>query len=133
MWPRIMEETDNEGVDLIFNTISSAEATADLGRLAFAGQLAFIAGSPDLSTIKPFTLSPSIHEVALGAAHSSGSVRAKRNLAFMAEELMKRIEKGSLDPMIQEVLPREELPAGLEKLSGRHVRGKIIVRMQKES
>ena len=130
---RIMEETDDEGVDLIFNTISSAEATADLKRLAFSGQLAFIAGGPDLSTVKPFTLSPSVHEVALGAAHSSGSDRAKANLAFMAKELMQRVDKGTLNPMVQEVLPREELPAGLKKLSGRHVRGKIIVRMQNES
>ena len=129
---RIMDETDNEGVELIFNTISSEEATEDLNRLSFSGQLAYIAGGPDLSSVKPFTLSPSIHEVALGAAHSSGSVRAKANLAFMARELMQRVEKGTLNPMVQEVLPREELPAGLKKLSGRHVRGKIIVRMNKE-
>ncbi|MDF2902768.1 MAG: zinc-binding alcohol dehydrogenase [Bacillus sp. (in: firmicutes)] len=127
---RILEETNEDGVDLIFNTISSAEATEDLKRLAFSGQLAYIAGSPDLSVIKPFSLSPSIHEVALGAAHSSGSIRAKENLAFMANELMQRVKKGTLNPMVNEVLPREELPTGLKKLKGRHVRGKIIIRMQ---
>ena len=127
---RILEETNKEGVDLIFNTVSSAEATEDLKRLAFSGQLSYIAGRPDLSTIKPFSLSPSIHEVALGAAHTSGSIRAKKNLSFMAEELMQRVKKGTLNPMINEVLPREELPSGLKKLKGRHVRGKIIVRMQ---
>jgi NADPH:quinone reductase-like Zn-dependent oxidoreductase len=129
---RILEETNKEGVDLIFNTVSAAEATRDLGRLAFSGQLAYIAGSPDLSNVKPFTLSPSIHEVALGAAHSSGSIRAKKNLAFMAEQLMKRVANGTLNPMVTEVLPREELPAALKKLKGRHVRGKIIIRMQAE-
>lgn len=126
---RIMEETDGEGVDLILNTVSSAEATEDLKRLAFSGQLAYIAGAPDLSGIKPFTLAPSIHEVALGAAHASGSVRAKQNLAYMADELMQRVKKGTLNPMVNQVLPREELPAGLKTLKGRHVRGKIIVRM----
>ena len=127
---RILEETNEDGVDLIFNTISTAEATEDLKRLAFSGQLAFIAGSPDLSTIQPFSLSPSIHEVALGAAHSSGSIRAKKNLAFMANELMQRVKQGTLNPMVNEVLPREELPNALKKLKGRHVRGKIIIRMQ---
>ncbi|MGE7602966.1 zinc-binding dehydrogenase [Peribacillus sp. NPDC097675] len=127
---RILEETNEDGVDLIFNTINSAEATEDLKRLAFSGQLAFIAGSPDLSTIKPFSISPSVHEIALGAAHSSGSLRARENLAFMANELMQRVKKGTLNPMVSEVLPREELPSGLKKLKGRHVRGKIIVRMQ---
>lgn len=126
---RILEETNGEGVDLVLNTVSSAEATKDLDRLAFSGQLAYITGAPDLSNVKPFSLSPSIHEVALGAAHSSGSVRARKNLSFMATELMKKIERGTLDPMITEVLPREELPAGLKKVKGRHVRGKIIVRI----
>lgn len=126
---RILEETNGEGVDLVLNTVSSAEATKDLDRLAFSGQLAYIAGAPDLSNVKPFSLSPSIHEVALGAAHSSGSVRARKNLSFMATELMRKIERGTLDPMITEVLPREELPARLKKVKGRHVRGKIIVRI----
>ncbi|MNP16505.1 hypothetical protein D3C76_1089010 [compost metagenome] len=125
-----MEETNHEGVDLILNTVSSAKATEDLERLAFSGQLAYIAGAPDLSSIKPFTLSPSIHEVALGAAHASGSTRARQNLAFMAEELMRKIEMGTLDPMISEVLTREKLPTGLKEIKDRHVRGKIIVRMQ---
>ncbi|MBT2216850.1 zinc-binding dehydrogenase [Virgibacillus dakarensis] len=129
---RILEETNNEGVDLIFNTVGPDEATKDLKRLAFSGHLAYIAGAPDLSSIKPFTLSPSIHEVALGAAHSSGSYRASRNLAFMASELMERVQKGTMDPMVSDVLPRQELPTGLKKLKGRHVRGKIIVRMQEE-
>ncbi|MGM7723855.1 zinc-binding dehydrogenase [Metabacillus sp. Hm71] len=129
---RILEETNNEGVDLIFNTVGSNEATEDLKRLAFSGHMAYIAGAPDMSNVKPFTLSPSIHEVALGAAHSSGSIRARENLAFMAKELLERVDAGTLDPMITEVLPKEELPAGLDKLKGRHVRGKIIIRMHAE-
>lgn len=127
---RILEETAGEGVDLILNTVGSAEATEDLKRLAFSGQLAHIAGAPDLTQIKPFTLAPSIHEVALGPSYSSGSRRAKSNLAFMATVLMHRVELGMFNPRIHEILPCEELPAGLEKLKGRHVRGKIVVQMQ---
>ncbi|WP_052737765.1 hypothetical protein [Bacillus sp. SA1-12] len=82
---RILEETNNEGVDLIFNTVGSKEATEDLKRLAFSGRLAYISDAPDMSNVKPFTLSPSIHEVSLGAAHTSGSTSAKKNLAFMAK------------------------------------------------
>lgn len=130
---RILEETNNEGVDLILNTVGSKEATEDLKRLAFSGQLAYIAGAPDVTNVKPFTLAPSLHEVALGAAHNSSSIHAKENLAFMGTELMRMIEKDTLDPMVSEVLPREELPAGLEKVKGRHVQGKIIIRMQSES
>ncbi|MGM9925865.1 MAG: zinc-binding dehydrogenase [Bacillus sp. (in: firmicutes)] len=129
---RIMEMTNNEGVDLIFNTVSAEEATKDLDRLAFSGQLAYIAGKPDMSNIKPFTLAPSLHEVALGAAYTSGSERALRNLANMTTALLQLVKKGTLNPMISEVLTCSELPEGLEKLTGRHVSGKLVVHMQKE-
>ncbi len=129
---RILEETNNEGVDLIFNTVGPDEATEDLKRLTFSGQLAYIAGSPDMETVKPFTLAPSVHEVALGAAHSSGSYRAKENLAFMAKDLMNRVAGGKLDAMVNKVLSRDELPDGLNEVKGNHVKGKIIVRMQSE-
>ncbi|MCY1690567.1 zinc-binding dehydrogenase [Exiguobacterium sp. SL14] len=39
----IRDWTNGRGADLIFNTVGRDEATADLGRLAFSGQLAFIA------------------------------------------------------------------------------------------
>lgn len=126
---RVRQETDGRGVDLIFNTVGREVATEDLSRLAFSGQLAFIAGGPDLSTVKPFTLSPSIHEIALGAAHASKDPRAIQNLAFMAGDLMNMLTTETLDPMISEVLPKEELVNGLKKLQGRHVRGKLIVQI----
>lgn len=129
---RIMEETEDAGVDLIFNTVSSEEATADLDRLAFSGQLAYIAGAPDTSGVEPFTLSPSIHEVALGAAHSSGSRKAVENLAHMAVELMVRLSEDDLDPVIDKVLSRKELPEGLKMLKNHETDGKVIVRMQDE-
>jgi len=129
---RILEETNSEGVDLVLNSIGADEATEDLNRLSFTGQLAFLSGGPDLSGIKPFTLAPSIHEIALGAAHSSGTQKSLKNLAFMAEELMERVHNKTLDPIINKVLPRTKLVDGLEELKEGHVRGKIIVRMQEE-
>jgi len=124
---RVREWTDGRGVDLILNTVGRDEATADLGRLAFSGQLAFIAGGPDTSVVKPFTLAPSIHEVALGAAHASKDETAIRNLARMAERLMELVADDELDPLIAEVLPAERLAEGLKQVQGRHVRGKLIV------
>lgn len=127
---KIMEETDGRGVDLILNTVGRDVATADLDRLAFSGQLAYIAGPPDMSNMKGFTLSPSIHEVALGAAHASENERAIRNLSYMAEEMMKLLEAGELNDLVTDVLPFEQLKDGLEQLQTRKVRGKLIVRMR---
>lgn len=127
---KIMEHTDGRGVDLILNTVGRDVATADLDRLAFSGQLAYIAGPPDMSNMKGFTLSPSIHEVALGAAHASENERAIRNLSYMAEEMMKLLEAGELNDLVTDVLPFEQLKDGLEQLQTRKVRGKLIVRMR---
>ncbi|OGX79464.1 zinc-binding alcohol dehydrogenase [Exiguobacterium sp. SH31] len=127
---RIMELTDGRGVDLILNTVGRDVATADLDRLAFSGQLTHIAGPPDMSNMKGFTLSPSIHEVALGAAHASEDERAIRNLAYMAEELMKLLETGELNDLVTDVLPFDRLKDGLEQLQTRKVRGKLIVRVR---
>ena len=120
---------ENERVDLRFNTIGSAKATEDLKRLIFSRQLAFIEVALTYRILN-FSLSPSIYEVALGTAHSSGFIQVRKNLAFMARELMQRVEKGTLNPRVKEVFPREELPADLKKFKGRHIREKMIVRMQ---
>lgn len=93
---------ENERVDLRFNTIGSAKATEDLKRLIFSGQLAFIEVALTYRILN-FSLSPSIYEVALGTAHNSGFIQVRKNLAFMARELMQRVEKGTLNPMVNEV------------------------------
>ncbi|MDT0171959.1 zinc-binding dehydrogenase [Exiguobacterium sp. BRG2] len=124
----IRDWTNDRGADLIFNTVGRDEATADLGRLAFSGQLAFIAGGPDQSVVKPFTLSPSIHEVALAAAYASEDDRAIRNLGHMASELLKLVAAKELDPLVTEEIPATDIVKGLQRLSERHVRGKIIAK-----
>lgn len=124
----IRDWTNDRGADLIFNTVGRNEATADLGRLAFSGQLAFIAGGPDQSVVKPFTLSPSIHEVALAAAYASEDDRAIRNLGHMASELLQLVATKELDPLVTEEIPAADIVKGLQRLSERHVRGKIIAK-----
>ncbi|WP_290751495.1 zinc-binding dehydrogenase [Exiguobacterium sp. UBA3968] len=124
----IRDWTNDRGADLIFSTVGRNEATADLGRLAFSGQLAFIAGGPDQSVVKPFTLSPSIHEVALAAAYASEDDRAIRNLGHMASELLQLVATKELDPLVTEEIPAADIVKGLQRLSERHVRGKIIAK-----
>ncbi|MGX8176175.1 zinc-binding dehydrogenase [Exiguobacterium artemiae] len=122
----IRDWTNGRGVDLILNTVGRQEATDDLDRLAFSGQLAYIAGGPDLSVVTPFTLSPSIHEVALAAAYASENDRAIRNLGLMASELLQLVASKQLDPLVTKVVAGSEIAEYLELLSKRHVRGKII-------
>lgn len=123
---RIFELTLNRGVDAIVDTISADNATADLRLLAFGGGIACVVGLPDCSRIKPFQKAVSIHEVSLGAAHLSGDRQAIEELGYMGKVMMQKVAAKEINPLLNEVIKLEDIPAALERLSKRHVRGKIV-------
>lgn len=127
---RVLELTGGRGVDIAINTVSSESATEDLKRLAFGGHLACVAGLPDFSMITPFTKAISIHESALGGAHLSGDLPAQRDLAKMGDEMMEMLSNKTISSMLTEIISLEHIPAFLEKLSKRHVRGKIVATLK---
>ncbi|MBP1154652.1 MULTISPECIES: zinc-binding dehydrogenase [unclassified Paenibacillus] len=127
---RVMEVTDGLGVDLILNSINRVTAQADLSMLAFGGQLACIAGAPEtVADFQPSHKTFTVHKLMLGGAHVSGDDRAERDLARMAEEFMKLMLDKKVDPMVNEVISLEQVPEALIRLSQRHVRGKIVVKL----
>ena len=121
--------TDGRGVDIALNTIDSDSATQDLTRLAFGGHLACVAGLPDFSKIEPFTRAISIHESALGGAHLSGDRIAQADLAEMGKELIDLVLEEKLSAMLTNVIALEAVPEALQRLSQRHVKGKLVARL----
>ena len=126
---RIMEITNGRGVDIAINTIDSDSATEDMNRLAFGGHLACVAGLPDFNRIEPFMRAISIHESALGGAHLSEDRVAQSDLAEMGKELIKLVQDGKISSMLSKLVSLEEIPQALADLSRRHVRGKIVARL----
>ena len=126
----VLAATDGRGVDAILSSLGSERATQDLDLLAFNGGLACLLGLPNLTRLRPFTIAPSIHEVALGSAHLSGDKRAQEDLARMADELATLIIQGAVRLPPIEVIPWQELPAGLDRLADGHVRGKIVAQVR---
>lgn len=127
---RVMEMTGGRGVDAVVDAISRSSATESLDLLSFMGHLVYIAGAPDFTQVKPFTKSVSYHEVALGAAHQSGDPKAEGELAVIGDEMLVLLEQGKLSSMLKEVVSLEEIPEALTRLSGRHVKGKIVARVR---
>lgn len=123
---RVRELTDGRGVDAVVDTVSPESATANLSLLVHGGGLASVAGRPELTAVAPFTIAPSVHEIALGAAHSDGDERARADLSTMLGELLALVADGNLDPMLSRTLPLGEVPSALGQLSERHVRGKFV-------
>ncbi len=126
---RIFELTQNRGVDAILDTISSDNATADLRLLAFGGGIACVVGLPDFSRIKPFQKAVSIHEIALGSVYLSGDRKAVEDLGIMGNELIQMVANKKINPLLNEVIKLDNVPTTLERLSKRHVRGKIVARI----
>lgn len=127
---RVMGITDGHGVDAVVDVLSRQSATDSLDTLAFLGQIVFISGAPDFTKIKPFTKSVSYHEIALGAAHQSGSYKAQQDLGVMGDEMLKLVVEGKVSSMLKEVISLEEVPEAFFRLSERHVKGKIVAKIK---
>jgi NADPH:quinone reductase-like Zn-dependent oxidoreductase len=122
----VREITGGRGVDYIVDTIGSKSATESLEMLAFNGQIACLAGLPDITAIPPFERGFSVHEVTLGGAYLSEDKQAQEELAKIGIEFGNLASKGLIKPMLEEVVSLEEVPDALVRLSMRHVRGKIV-------
>ncbi|MDQ0200345.1 zinc-binding dehydrogenase [Neobacillus ginsengisoli] len=127
---KVMEITNGRGVDTVVDAVSRQSATDSLNMLAFMGHIVFIAGAPDFTIIKPFTKSVSYHEIALGAAHQSGDVKAEKDLALIGDEMLALVAQGKVSSMLKEVITLDEIPEALIRLSERHVKGKIVAKIK---
>jgi NADPH:quinone reductase-like Zn-dependent oxidoreductase len=122
--------TEDRGFDAVVDTVSPESAAQGLLLLRHAGGLAAVAGRPSLDSVPPFGIAPSLHEIALGAAYSHGDAGSRADLAVMLTVLLRLVDEGTLNPLPIETVRLEEAPAALERLARRHVRGKIVVRME---
>lgn len=123
---RVKELTDGRGADYILDTVGSDSATESLDMLAYGGQIACIAGLPDITKLTPFVKAISIHEVALGGAYHTGDLAAQEDLSKIGREFGLLVGKGQISPMLEQTVTLEEIPDALVRLSMRHVRGKIV-------
>ncbi|WP_345241192.1 zinc-binding dehydrogenase [Pontibacillus salipaludis] len=123
---KTLELTQGKGVHAVLDTVGRDNATRSLDTLRFNGQIAFIAGPPDITSALDFTKSFSFHQIALGGAHLVDNIEEQQDLALMGQEMFQLIEEGSISTLLEKVVPLEEVPQALNDLSKRHVTGKIV-------
>lgn len=119
---RIQDLTQQHGVDLIINTIGHADA--DLPRLAYNGQLVCVLATPDHF---PSNQVVTISKLDLGGAHRSGNPSQVADLGQMTAALLALVQTGKVDPLITQVLHRDQLVTGLQQLQAGQVVGKLVV------
>lgn len=127
---RVMEITNGRGVDAVIDAVSRQSATEAIDMLAFLGHVVFIAGTPDFSQVKPFTKAISFHEIALSPVHQHGDYLSQKDLGVMGDEMLALMAQGKVSSMLKEVISFEEVPKALARLSERHVKGKIVVKLK---
>ncbi|MEE6450795.1 zinc-binding dehydrogenase [Gottfriedia acidiceleris] len=127
---KVKEITNGRGVDAVLDTVSRVNATDSLDYISYGGHIAYIAGAPDFSKIKPFTQVISYHEIALNAVHHRNDLIAQQDLAKIGNEMLALLAQKEISPMISKVISLEDVPSALLELSKRHVKGKIVAKIK---
>jgi NADPH2:quinone reductase len=114
-----LDDTGGEGVDAVLDTAggaliaNSVQATRSFGRLA-----SIISLQGDLTPA--YRLNQTIYGVFL--------TRERKRL----DEMTRLIERGQVRPVIDEVLPLNEVAKAHERLESGHGRGKVVLRVAEE-
>lgn len=131
VFKRVNEIVGERGVDAIVDPVGPSNGVDNLRLLGPNGGVAFIAGFPDLSIVPDLPYSISIHDIGLGGVLASPAFRRRQeDLGKMAAELMKFVQDKKIRSIATEQITLEEIPGALERLSGGHIRGKIVVKIQ---
>ncbi|WP_210611064.1 zinc-binding dehydrogenase [Priestia flexa] len=118
--------TNGLGVHAVLETVGRENANKSLEALAFNGQIAFIAGPPDVNRAISFAHPLSFHQVALGSAHQSTNRQEQTALKKMGDVMLQLVKEGKLDPLVEKTISLDEVPEALTQLASRTVTGKII-------
>lgn len=118
--------TNGLGVHAVLETVGRENANKSLEALVFNGQIAFIAGPPDVNRAISFAHPLSFHQVALGSAHQSTNRQEQTALKKMGDVMLQLVKEGKLDPLVEKTISLDEVPQALTQLASRTVTGKII-------
>ena len=110
----VMKDTNNKGVDVIFDTVGGEVLTKSIDAVKPFGRIASIV-RVGASLEKAYLKNISLHFV---------FVQSNRQKLDTMREL---IENGQLKPVIDSVLPLSDVPKAHEKLEAGGVRGKIVL------
>lgn len=118
--------TDGYGADAYLEIANPGDARRSLALVRFNGQLLVVDPPAQMADVEPFSTGAGVHEVALGAAYLAAHYPTQRDLARIGDDMMDRLARGKLDPLIAEVIGLEDIPAALKRLRGGGIGGKIV-------
>lgn len=126
---KLADLTGGLGVDLIIDTVGKKEAELDLQRLAYNGRLVTIVDVPSLDNVPMFDRGLGMDVVNLGGAHLSGNPYQQADLGRMNAEMLKLIANGDVKPLIEKVIPFDQIIDGLTAIKNHEVVGKLVAKI----
>jgi NADPH2:quinone reductase len=143
----VLDETDGEGVDVVFDTVGEAVMADSMKCIAYNGRYVMMGFASDKSVVDEKFLVPraisagnfKICGAMLAYATEAGGKAMKRGLgwnfvkASVGQRFMREINdlvlKKRIRPVIGQVVDFEQLPGAIEALASRRTIGRTIVRL----
>lgn len=130
VYPRVLQETHQKGVDYIVNMIGSQSASADFEIMNFGCEIAVTAGLPDFKKWKFYDKGISMHEIAFGAYLTYPDIEVQKIPAQTAHHLSLLVASGKIKiPHIQ-TIKLEDIPSALYQIKEGKSHGKIVAKIQ---
>lgn len=123
---KVKDLTGGYGADVMIEVANPGDARKSLELVAYNGDLVCIDPLPNLSRTPAYTYAPSIHEVALGGAYLAGHRPTQEDFAVMDGDLVGRVARGELDPMIEQRIGLADIPEYLWRLRHGRLAGKTV-------
>jgi NADPH2:quinone reductase len=115
----VLRETGGKGVDAVFDTVGGTMIAQSLAMVRSFGRLATVLGPQgDLTPL--YTCNLTLHGVFL--------TRERARL----EEMTPLLDRGLVRPLIDQVLPLEDVAKAHERLDSGHGHGKIVLRVAED-
>jgi NADPH:quinone reductase-like Zn-dependent oxidoreductase len=127
---RVMEITDNEGVDAWIENVDAESGAIGLKCLSFSGEFVCIGGPPPEADLKSIgNNAQAVHILMLGAVYRTKLHDKQLEIKLMGDEFLKLISKGQIDTLLSEVITFDKIKDYLLKVRERHVKGKVVARV----
>ena len=129
IFSRIMEITENKGVDGWIDLVDKSSANLGLKSLRFGGNLVVVAENPDFLADLIFKKALSIHNVALGFVYAEEDEEKKLEIPRILLKVLDLYSKNMIK-VEKQVLKMAEAKEALIKIKDRHTRGKLVISIQ---